>query len=276
MKNIYLLCLFMAITPLTKAQDTVKKVIKTYKWRYDKNSIVKDSSGRQYPYAEWQPLSKSGKYIIRPVDMENINDQFIIVKIKPRPVNGALQKATYSEQISPYAVAREIIKVVDTSLWPRAEETTCFKTGEEMKSFSERDIGGNKLSLKKLRGKVVVINFWFIGCQPCRKEIPDLDKVAALYKNNPDVVFIALALDDSDNIKNFLRQLAFYDVTFGYHIIADARAIANHYGVQLYPTNVILDRDGKIASHWVGYSPSAPYWMKKSINESLNKKTTGS
>jgi len=72
MRNIYFCCFFIAFAPLVKAQDTVKKVGKTYKWTIGKNSVVKDSSGREYAVAEWQPLLKSGKYSIRPVDFENI------------------------------------------------------------------------------------------------------------------------------------------------------------------------------------------------------------
>jgi len=72
--------LFYSICPLVKAQDTVKKLVKLINGLFGKNSVVKDSSGREYAVAEWQPLLKSGKYSIRPVDFENINDQFIIVK----------------------------------------------------------------------------------------------------------------------------------------------------------------------------------------------------
>lgn len=58
--------------------------------------------------------------------------------------------------------------------------------------FKAATINGDTIELKKLRGKVVVINFWFIGCAPCIAEIPALNKLAEEYESE-DVVFIAFS-----------------------------------------------------------------------------------
>ncbi|MGK0324190.1 MAG: thiol-disulfide isomerase/thioredoxin, partial [Psychroserpens sp.] len=61
------------------------------------------------------------------------------------------------------------------------------------------DIEGNSHTLESLKGKVVVINFWFINCKPCVAEIPDLNKLKAKF-NNKDAVFVAIALDSKPSL----------------------------------------------------------------------------
>ena len=50
--------------------------------------------------------------------------------------------------------------------------------------FTLSDLEGNPISLNKLKGKVVLLNFWGTWCGPCRKEIPDFIKLAEKYKDN--------------------------------------------------------------------------------------------
>ena len=109
-----------------------------------------------------------------------------------------------------------------------------------------------------------MINFWFIGCPPCRAEIPELNKLVELYKDNPNVVFLAIALDSQHDLKKFLQT-----TPFNFDIIDDARFIANMYNIRLYPTSVILDKEGKVAFHTVSFTANSPYWVKKTINEAL-------
>jgi thiol-disulfide isomerase/thioredoxin len=128
-------------------------------------------------------------------------------------------------------------------------------------------MNGEKLDTKTMAGKVIVLNFWFIGCPPCRAEIPDLNAIASQYKDNKDVLFIAVCLDEAYDIKDFLKTHP-----FNYRIIDNGRYTANKYGVRLYPTNVIINKEGKIAFSSVSNQPANPYWMKKTIEESLAAK----
>ncbi|MBK8086975.1 MAG: TlpA family protein disulfide reductase [Chitinophagaceae bacterium] len=89
---------------------------------------------------------------------------------------------------------------------------------------------GRKYSLNDLKGKVVVINFWFINCAPCKAEIPQLNKLVKEF-NQDEVVFIAVALDSYSELKDFLKT-----TPFDYHIIDDGRYFAQGNGVKSYPT----------------------------------------
>lgn len=114
--------------------------------------------------------------------------------------------------------------------------------------FSVTDIDGNTYSLEELKGKVVVLNFWFIGCAPCRIEIPGLNEMIKHY-DKEQVVFIAFALDGKEELKKFLAESP-----FDYQIIPEAFAQADAYKVQGYPTHVILDKRGNVRSTLTGGS----------------------
>lgn len=108
--------------------------------------------------------------------------------------------------------------------------------------FSVEDIYGNKYTLADLKGKAVVINFWFIGCAPCIVEMPGLNELVEMYEDE-DVVFLAFALDSKSSLENFLEKKE-----FKYNIIASSREIADMFDVTGYPTHVILDKKGNVRS----------------------------
>lgn len=114
--------------------------------------------------------------------------------------------------------------------------------------FEVADIQGNTYSLEELKGKVVVLNFWFIGCAPCRIEIPGLNEMVGHY-DQEQVVFIAFALDDKESLSQFLTESP-----FKYQIIPGAFEQADAFHVQGYPTHIILDKKGNIRSTLTGGS----------------------
>lgn len=272
MKNIFVVLLLLGITLTTNAQDTVKKT-PTRRYTIDQSSVVKDSTGKVLSFTQWSALTRTREYVLVPEDFNHMDNKFILVKqgggaltrYLNRRINGsAVDKPVNNNPVADSPPPPPADPYEKMSNWPKPIESDYFKTGEQIKLFSTHDINGNKLSLKELRGKVVVLNFWFIGCPACMQEIPELNEVSAKYKDNPNVVFIAVALDFKSDIKKFLAT-----TPFNYQVVNEGGIYAKEYGIALYPTNLILDKEGKVALHWVGYAPSAPYWMKKTIDENL-------
>jgi thiol-disulfide isomerase/thioredoxin len=155
-------------------------------------------------------------------------------------------------------------RAVVVSRMPRPKESKFFTDGEKLDLFNVRDINGNKVDLKKAAGKVIVLNFWFIGCPPCRQEIPELNKLALQYANNPNVIFLAICLDQDYQIFDFLKTSP-----FAYHIVDRGQYYADQFKINLYPTNVVLDKEGKVRFHASGYTTGTPYWIGKTIDEAL-------
>ena len=232
-RYLLLLIIVLSLTVIVKAQTGVKKR------HLDENTVVKDTSGTMFAYPVWQAMVKSGDYVVKPLDPSNDSTAFVIYKLSEEQKDKRLSRMK------------------------KPAESEFFTTGEKIASFRANDLDGFRIKLKELEGKVVVLNFWFIGCPPCRREIPELNKLALSYANDPNVVFIAIALDNKSEIKEFIKN-----TPFAYHIVDDGRMYANLYKIHLFPTNVVLDKEGKVRFHASGYTLNTPYWIKKTIEES--------
>ena len=111
-------------------------------------------------------------------------------------------------------------------------------------TFDAPDIDAKWINSAQLKGKVIVLNFWFIGCVGCMDEIPKLQATANKFRNNSDVVFIAVATNTPQELRRFRDREG-----FTYRHIGQALALSNLFGVVGYPKNIVIGRDGKIA-YW--------------------------
>src|SRR5579871_344573 len=104
--------------------------------------------------------------------------------------------------------------------------------------FDATSLEGKHWSLSELKGKTVVLNFWFVGCLPCREEIPVLNQLVELY---PDVVFLGFALDGEEALRDFLKKFP-----FRYQIIPNSQKVADAFHVAAYPQHVVINPGGEI------------------------------
>jgi thiol-disulfide isomerase/thioredoxin len=205
-------------------------------------SVVKDTSGKVYPYQTWEALYLKGTYDLKPENPNDQNTAFFLI-----PLAGKELEARWERM-------------------PKPKESNFFTTGKELSLFDAKDLDGNPVNLKNTKGKIVVLNFWFINCGPCRREIPDLNELVDSFKANEKVLFVGIPLDSKEALKSFLEK-----VPFKYTIIDEGRTIAGGYGVRLFPTHVIVDPEGKVYFHSSGLAMNTIYWLKKSIRELLLK-----
>ena len=134
-------------------------------------------------------------------------------------------------------------------------------------SFTGKTLEGENISMEKLKGKVVVINFWFIACAPCVKEMPDLNQLHEKYRENPNVVFLAPTFENAANVKDFLKTR-----DFKYTIVPDAKNWIKDYKISVYPTHLVVDREGTIVFSQVNTGKKAAESLEKAIDSALLKK----
>lgn len=133
------------------------------------------------------------------------------------------------------------------------------------------DENGKKMSLKDLKGKVVLVNLWATWCGPCIREMPDLSKISEELKNK-DFMLLGLNIfqqSGSKKVEDFLKtNPVSYVVLDGNQEVVDAFSEANGANIEAVPTTFIIDKDGKIAETIIGGRDKETFL--KSINKYLN------
>ena len=110
-------------------------------------------------------------------------------------------------------------------------------------------IKGTTVSMKGLKGKVVVVDFWATWCGPCVAEMPAMKQIYAQY-HDKGVEFIGVSLDDSkedgglDSLTKFVKEK---DIAWPQYY-EGAKDFATSWGVTQIPTMFLVDQDGKLVS----------------------------
>lgn len=134
----------------------------------------------------------------------------------------------------------------------QTDTTTLIKVGSKAPGFTCKTIDGKTISLDKLKGKIVLINFFATWCGPCNVELPVLQKnIWDKYKNRSDFQLIVLGREHSDaEVKAFAENKK-----LSMPFAADPkREIFKLYATQNIPRNVLIGRNGKILFQSMGYN----------------------
>lgn len=143
------------------------------------------------------------------------------------------------------------------------------EVGDIPPNYVGRDTDNKKLDLKEMRGKVVVLSFWASWCAPCRKEIPILDSIQAqVGKDHLEVIAINYG-EDRRFYKRLVSKMKNAHLTFSH----DRRlAVSRRYGIDSLPNLFIINREGTVAFHHVGYDERMLPQLVSEINSVLNPK----
>jgi peroxiredoxin len=110
-------------------------------------------------------------------------------------------------------------------------------------NFTLQDLQGKSWTLKDLRGKVVLVNFWATWCPPCRKEMPDLEALGKRFKDQ-GLVILAISDEDSAKVKPFIAERQF---TFPV-LLDPGRKVNTLFAVEGIPKTFIYNREGSLAA----------------------------
>ncbi|PZE95916.1 TlpA disulfide reductase family protein [Curtobacterium sp. MCBD17_008] len=140
--------------------------------------------------------------------------------------------------------------------------------------FTAESITGDELSSKAMRGDVVVINFWYAGCPPCRAEAKHLNTVHDRFADD-DVQFVGVNVrDEAGTAEAFERKFG-----VDYPTVLDARtgtmqlALSGEIAPNAVPTTIVLDEQGRVAARVLG-AVDGPGILTTLVDDELSGKVS--
>jgi peroxiredoxin len=127
----------------------------------------------------------------------------------------------------------------------RGEKTEEHYLGNELLApdFELEDKDGKPWRLRDQRGKVVVMNFWTVTCQPCVEELPSLLELADIAHKRGDFEVVAVTTD-----RDWAEVAALFPPHFRLKVLFDPerKIVRDKYGTKLFPETWVIDGRGVI------------------------------
>lgn len=141
------------------------------------------------------------------------------------------------------------------------------KQPTKIKKVEFNNAAGESISLDKWRGKYVLLNIWATWCSPCRKEMPDLDKLKVHFKDkNFDVVAISIDRGSDAKPKRFLQKIGVKNLELyndpNNNLIGPLRVLG-------MPTTLLIDPQGFEIGRMIGPAHWASTDAKRLISEAM-------
>jgi len=131
--------------------------------------------------------------------------------------------------------------------------------------FTLKNLKGETVSLEKLKGKVVIVDYWATWCGPCVASFPGMQKAVDKYKNDPNVVFLFINTWQTEENREKVVKDFMANTSYTFNVLLDTKNVADpskfdvieQYKVDGIPTKFIVDGEGTIRFKKVGFNGSA-------------------
>ena len=137
------------------------------------------------------------------------------------------------------------------------------KTGDSAPDFDQSMLSSSgRLKLSTLRGKVVLVDFWASWCEPCKKELPILAKIAPrLHARGIELVTVNID-DDTAKAQQFLKQVSIA----GLNVVRDTdKRIVGAYEPPKMPSSFAIDKSGVIRAINAGFEDGDEAKIEKQL-----------
>jgi thiol-disulfide isomerase/thioredoxin len=111
-----------------------------------------------------------------------------------------------------------------------------------------KDLDGREHALDAYRGKVVLVNFWATWCEPCKEEMPSIERLRRSLEGRPFAVLAVNLAEPDARVQAFLRQ-----VPLGFPVLMDRdAAAAKAWKARMLPATFIVGADGRVRYSYIG------------------------
>jgi len=128
----------------------------------------------------------------------------------------------------------------------------------------------NSILNEGLIGKTIIINVWDTWCQPCWKEMPELNQLVEKYAND-DIIFIALSESSQEKAEEALKEK---NQQFNYQLFYKQQELINllytyklSHEIDALPLHLVINKEGKIEFYFMGYDQEKMLSVKNYLKE---------
>ncbi len=132
---------------------------------------------------------------------------------------------------------------------PDTPPAASVNVGGVAPDFTLKTFQGDTVTLSKLRGKVVLVNFWATWCPPCRAEMPSMETLYQTLKDRGlEMLAVNVEEDAQEVLKDFLQKNP-----HSFTIPLDTQMrVQEMYNVYRFPETFVIDKNGVIVDHIIG------------------------
>jgi peroxiredoxin len=133
--------------------------------------------------------------------------------------------------------------------------------------FTLPSAAGPNLRLQEQRGRVVMLNFWATWCGPCKREMPQLNRLYTKYRASG---FVLMGVNVDEDPQNAIGVSSKLGVQFPV-VFDSAKRVSRLYDLSTMPSTVLIDRDGHVRYIHRGYKDGVEDTYDQQIAELLRE-----
>lgn len=139
---------------------------------------------------------------------------------------------------------------------PALSVGTLPRVGQVVPDLAFQSPGRGAVSLRDLRGRWILLNFWATWCEPCRREMPSLERLARYFADQGiPFLLLAASVDQSwQDVQQFLQQdPSLRDLRLKMRLVWDKGGQeALRFGTSKFPETYLIDPQGRLQQKFVG------------------------
>ncbi len=139
-----------------------------------------------------------------------------------------------------------------TATSTEASDTQYGLEGQMAPAFTLKNLQGESVSLSDYKGKVVFLNFWATWCEPCKEEMPAMQRLRQKLDGKPfEILAVSLDKDPTQAVPAFVNKTG---LNLNFPVLQDSNQelAKNSYRTTGVPESFLIDANGKVVKHVIG------------------------